>query len=338
MKQDYLLSCIYLTRECPMHCEYCAIRNSKLSQRELTASEWKRAFNILKDLNCEFNLILGNETMMLEGGLVEIVKHLYEQKIDYALYSTSPTELYSKLKEPLIEAGLKNLSSGFDTLKRNDSIGVKSRRGLEGMIEMKKRIETLDTQGTITLSSINLDEVVDLLRILTKHNIWGAVNSLHWDIDGGYDFFPSKEHLGDLVITDEKKFQALCKKLKELTTNGEIMVQNPPEYFDALAKYGLNMGWHCTQPYIVTIDADGSLRLCAYRRGNKITEFSIFDLVDEKKFEEYKKIWREESRECPGCFWSYWWMAENFIFTNQREYGTKVLQSHFSKYYREEKL
>jgi len=337
MKRDYLLSCIYLTRKCPMHCKYCAIRKSNLQERELTPLGWKKVFDIFKQRDCKFNLILGNETMMLGEGLVDIIRYLSEQNINYALYSTSPTRLYDKLKEPLIKAGLKNLSSGFDSLKRRDSIGIKSKRGLKGMIEMKKRIKNLDTQGTITLSSINLDEVIDLLRTLTKNNIWGAVNSLHWDIDGGYDFFPSKKRLGNLVITDEKKFLALCKELKRLTINGEIMVQNPPEYFDALAKYGLNMGWHCTQPYIVTVDSDGHLRLCAYRRGKRVPEFTIFDLENDKKFEEYKKVWKEESQECPGCFWSYFWMAENFIFTNQEEYGTKVLQTHYSKYYKEKK-
>jgi len=337
MKQDYLLSCIYLTRKCPMHCKYCAIRKTNLLQPELTVEGWKKAFGILKDLGCEFNLILGNETMMADD-LPAIIKYLYEQKINYALYSTSPTELFNELKELLIEAGLKNLSSGFDSLKRNDSIGIKSKRGLNGMIEMKKRIKALDTQGTITLSNINLDEVVDLLRTLTKNHIWGAVNSLHWDIDGEYDFFPSKEHLKDFIITDEKKFLKLCEELKELTINGEIMIQNPPEYFDALARYGLNMGWHCTQPYVITVDADGSLRLCGYRRGKRVTKFSIFDLVDEKKFEEYRQVWKEESQECPGCFWSYWWMAENFIFTDQKEYGTKVFQTHYSKFYKKEKI
>ena len=124
MKQDYLLSCIYLTRKCPMHCKYCAIRNSQLQERELTVSEWKEAFDIFKSLDCKFNLILGNETMMLGDGLVDIVKHLSETETNYALYSTSPTKLYNKLKEPLIKAGLKNLSSGFDSLKRDDSIGI----------------------------------------------------------------------------------------------------------------------------------------------------------------------------------------------------------------------
>lgn len=330
--KNYLLSCIYLTRGCPMHCEYCSIRKTTL-ERELSVPEWKRVFDIFKKLGCEFNLILGNETMMLEDGLVDIVKYLHEQNTHYALYSTCPSELFDKLKEPLAKAGLKNLSSGFDSLRRDDSIGIKSRRGFEGMLEMKKRIEGLDTQGTITLSKINLDEVVDLFRILTKNGIWGAVNSIHWDKDGKYDFFPPKEFLKDFIIDDREKFLALCGELKELAIKGEIMVQNPPEYFDALAKYGLDMSWHCTKPYIITVDADGQLRLCGYRRGTEVPKFSIFDLEDEKKFEEYKKVWKEESQKCPGCFWSYFWMAENFIFTDQKEYGTKVFQTHHSKYY-----
>ena len=323
-----------------MNCDYCSIRKTKL-ERELSISEWKKVFDVLKQLGCEFNLIIGNEPMLLEDGLPELISYLSEQDTKYAIYSTCPTDLFNKLKKPLAEAGLKNLSSGFDSLKRTDSIGIKSARGLAGMIEMKKLIKGLDTQGTITISKINLDEVVDLLKTLTANGIWGAVNSIHWDSDGNYDFFPPKEHLKDFVIDedwrDREKFIELCRRLKELTIKGEIMIQNPPEYFDALAKHGLDMSWHCTKPYIITVDADGQLRLCGYRRGKKVPEFSIFDLRDKRKFEEYKKAWKEESQECPGCFWSYWWMAENFIFTDQKEYGTKVFQTHHSKYFKKEK-
>ena len=149
-----------------MHCDYCSIRKTKL-QRELSVPEWKKAFDVLKQLGCEFNLIIGNEPMLLEEGLPELVSYLTEQQTNYALYSTCPSELFNKLKEPLAEAGLKNLSAGFDSLQRNDSIGIKSMRGLAGMIDMKKRIPTIDTQGTITISKINLDEVVD---VVCSHN------------------------------------------------------------------------------------------------------------------------------------------------------------------------
>ncbi len=338
MKQEYLLSCIYLTRKCPMNCDYCSIRKTNLTRPELTVEEWKRVFDIFKNLGCEFNLILGNETMMLEYGLVGLIAYLSQQKTKYAMYSTCPSELFNKLKQPLADAGLKNLSSGFDSLKRNDSIGIKSKRGLAGMIEMKRLVPGIDTQGTITISKINLDEVEDLLRTLTKNGIWGAVNSIHWDSDGKYDFFPPKEFLKDFMVDDREKFIKLCMRLKELTLKGEIMIQNPPEYFDALAKYGLDMSWHCSKPYIITVDADGQLRLCGYRRGKKVPEFSIFDLRDRQKFEEYKKVWKEESQECPGCFWSYYWMAENFICTDQKEYGTKVFQNHYSRWYKKKNL
>ena len=333
MKKGYLLSCLYLTRHCPMDCKYCAIRKTTL-KRELTYREWIKAFEVLKKLGVEFNLILGNEVLLLGDDLVKIVRYLNEKKMSYAMYSTCPAGLFDKVKEPLIKAKLKNLSCGFDSLKRKDSIGIKSRRGLKAMIEMKKRIKGLDTQGTITLSKINLNEVVNLFKTLTKNDIWGAVNSIHWDKDGKYDFFPPKKYLKDFIIKDKKKFKEVCEELKRLTLAGKIKIQNPPEYFDALKKYGLNMGWHCKEPYIINVDADGHLRLCGYRRGEEVTKFTIFDLADKKKFEEYKKVWRKESKKCPGCFWSYWWMAENFIKTNQRKYGKGVFKKHKSKYWK----
>lgn len=316
-----------------MRCKYCAIRKTSL-ERELTVEEWKKAFDILKKLGVSFNLILGNEVTLLGKGLIELVSYLKKKNISYALYSTAPTLLFQQLKEGLIKAGLKNLSCGFDSLTRKDSIGIKSRRGLQAMIEMKKRIPNLDTQGTITLSKINLDTTIDLLRVLTKNKIWGAVNIIHWDKDGKYDFFPPKEQLSEFLIDDKEKFLKLCSQLKKLTKEGKVMIQNPPEYFDDLAKYGLELNWHCSKPLIITIDADGSLRLCGYRRGEKIKKFTIFDLLDKKRFKEYQKVWEQESKKCPGCFWSYWWMAEYFLKSKQLEYGKKVFKTHYSKYWK----
>jgi len=325
MKKKFLLSCIYLTRRCPMNCKYCAIRKTRL-ERELTLEEWKKAFLILKKLGVEFNLILGNETLLLGNDLVKLVEFLSKENICYALYTTFYPLLYQKLKEKLIKAGIKNVSCGFDSLTRTDSIGIKSRRGLEGMIELKKRIKGLDTQVTITLSKINLDKVTDLLEVLTKNKIWAGFNIIHWDKDGKYDFFPPKEMLSEFVITNKDKFLEVCSQLKKFTQQRTYMIQNPPEYFDALAKYGLELSWHCKELCVFSVDADGSLRLCGYRKGEKVPKFTIFDLTTKSKFQEFERVWKEESKQCPGCFWGYYWQAEHCLETNKEGYGEKVFR------------
>jgi MoaA/NifB/PqqE/SkfB family radical SAM enzyme len=334
IKMDLKVSCIYLTRACPMKCDYCAIRNSPCG-KEQTVEEWKDTFRTLRNLGVDFHLILGNEAMLFEE-LPELVRWLKDEDIAYALYSTCPPEQYNKLKYELIDAGLKNLSSGFDSLDRTDSIGIKSIRGLKCLTEMKTLIPDLDTQLTITMSKANLEQVPDLLYKATEYGHWVAVNVIHWNKDGGFDFFPTKEHMEEFLIDDVELFNETCDKMKQMVVDGEVKCQNMPEYFDALKEHGLACDWHCSRPCIYTVDADGSMRVCGYRKGIRVTNYNIKDLQDPDKLEQYKKDWKCDSDDCPGCFWSYYWFAENFIDTNDVEYGSKILKDHASRNWKEE--
>jgi len=329
-----LLSCIYLTRKCPMNCAYCSIRDNKLQRSELSLEEWKKAFLNLKSLGVEFHLILGNEALALGKDFVELVKFWGEHNISYAVYSTCPEPLFSELKQDLLDAGLKNLSFGFDTFYGDDSIGVKSRRGFEKVSEMKK-MGLPDFQGTITLSNRNINEVEELLSKLTAEGIWGAVNSIHWNKDGKYDFFPVKEKIKEFILEDKKdEVKLVMDRIKEKTISGEYKIQNPPEYFDDFSKYAYNMGWHCKTPKIITVDSDGSLRVCAYRKGDTCSNHNVLNLNSES-LKEYQKSWSEDSKQCPGCFWSYWWMAEWSTEQNKEEFGKKMFQDHASQFYKE---
>jgi MoaA/NifB/PqqE/SkfB family radical SAM enzyme len=317
-----------------MNCKYCDIKNSKGLGKELTGDQWIEVFDILtNDLGVEFNLLLGNEPLTMGDEFVKIVKHLSDKKIHYAVYSTSPKKLFNEYKDKLIEAGLNNYSCGFDSLKRTDSIGIKSKRGFDALIEMRKKgVEDIHLQ--LTLSKINLDEVIELAELATKNDIWFGVSPLHWNKDGKYDFFPKKEELNDFIIEDREKYYKIIDELKRLTEEGKIKMQIHPKGFDDIKKYALDMSWHCSKPIIITVDSDGSLRLCGYRKGERVPKMTIFDLKDKDKFEEYKRLWKLDCDECPGCFWLYPWQAEFYLEEKERDYGIKVFQEHKSKFYK----
>lgn len=320
-----------------MRCEYCRIRNSNLTKPELKPNEWKEVFEILKSLNVEFNLILGNEPLLLGDGFVDIVDYMNKHNHPYATYTTFPQPLWQNYREKLLNVGIKNLSCGVDMLHFVDApsldVYLKSIRGIEAL-SWSKNQGVPDYQGTITVNKKNLPQVVNIVEELSRRGIWSVLNVVHWAKDKYYDFFPTKEEIRDLVITEKEmpEFEKVVRTIQKGVQEGRYKMQNPPEFFDALIKHSVNLDWHCKNPLIYTVDADGSMRTCAYRQGPRSQKYSIFDLQNKEVLENFKEEWKVDRDECPGCLWSYWWMAD-FFKENDEQFGKEVFQKHASKYY-----
>jgi MoaA/NifB/PqqE/SkfB family radical SAM enzyme len=331
---SFLLSSTFVTRKCPMHCKYCRIRESKLKS-ELTLKEWKEAYSIMEKLKIPFNLILGNEPLMLQDDLVELVRFFRAKYIKYGMYTTFPEPLFSKYKIKLLRAGLKNLSCGIDvnpdSIDKND-ITTKSLRGLEGL-KWGKKMGIPELHATVTISKLNLSVYPEIVDLLTSLGIWTEVNVIHYDKDGKFDFFPPKNKMKDLILTKED-FPELVRTseiMKKKVLEGKVMVHNVPEYFNDLIKFGLNLDWHCKLPVVLAVDADGSLRVCSYRVGNRVKKYSIFDLPE--SMESFISDWKKDSDDCPGCYWSCWYHAE-YYYNKNPDFGKKYFQTHKSEYWR----
>lgn len=301
-------SLTYLTRRCPRKCGYCSLRDAKDVGKELTPEQWIKAFDILQQMNVHFNLILGNETWLLGYDLLIILER---NQVPYAMYTTCPEPYFSRNKQTFFESGIiDNLSCGIDYpinlpedhVGRKDDSYKKSVAARNGMIWAKQKYPHLDVHGTITIHKLNCEYVLDIVNDLTAHDIFIAVNFIHWNKDGEYDFFPEAKYIQELLFTEEDipKVTQLLQELSErpgFTQNPGIFKIEPHKI--------MTMDWHCGgDPYGgPTIDSDGRLRCCGYRKGRYTPNYSIFDLP------EYVKEWREAVRmdamECPGCAWTY---------------------------------
>lgn len=330
-----MLSCIYLTRACPNSCIYCAIRNSPLQGPELTLEQWRRAFDILKDLGVDFHLLLGNELLMRDD-IVEIMDYLTNViQTPYAFYTTCPPYLMKKHAQNLVDIGLTNASSGMDIIdpKANVDLSVKQ-KSIHGFLGLRwfKKHGVPDLQGNITASSISIEELPNTIRIITDEGYWSGMNTIHWNRDGRYDFFPPVDAIQDLLITQDQ-IDKCADVLSEMLLRHEIALMNPPEYLEAWRQFGANINWHCTQPLIYTVDADGTMRCCGYRKGFYSPKISIFDLETHNGVYRFWDAWKKDQKECPGCFWSYPWLSEFFLTKEDYDFGMKVFQVHASRYF-----
>jgi MoaA/NifB/PqqE/SkfB family radical SAM enzyme len=318
----------YLTRACPRKCEYCALRDAKDIGKQLSITEWEDAFSILYELGIEFNLILGNEPWVLGEGLLSILRC---NQVPYALYTTCPEPTFSRYKDTFFESGyLDNLSCGIDYpvgegIFIDDDSYRKSIDAWHGFKWIKKEYPDIDTQGTITIHKKNIKYAPRLVQNLSKLGVFVGINFIHWNKDGKYDFFPKKEEIPDLMFNKED-YPMVKEIMNRIADSPNNLLQNP-EFIIEEPKMLLNMGWHCDgNPYGgPTIDADGHLRCCGYRRGTYTPKYTIFDLP------EYLDAWEEavhqDVMECPGCAWSYPWMSHYWTNMNN-EFGKDVFIRH----------
>ena len=329
----------YLTRRCPQKCTYCKIRDSKLTRPDLDSKGWIEAFSILHKLGVDFNLILGNETWLLEDSLLPIME---KNRIPYALYTTCPDPWFKKYRDTFFSSGfIDNLSCGVDyplsylksklsnSGRFDNDMEVKSYNAWKGFAYVKEKYPDIDTHGTMTVNATNYLFLPDVINELSALGVFSAFNFIHWDIDEGFDFFPSREKIKDLVIQKEM-YEDLREALR-VTSENPGLLQNP-QMLGIDFRELLEMGWHCKgDPYGgPTIDADGSCRCCGYRKGTRTPKFNIFDLVEPSRLEEWKEAVRLDALDCPGCSWGYAWQYK--YWQSEESFGKVVFQRHAGKH------
>jgi MoaA/NifB/PqqE/SkfB family radical SAM enzyme len=317
----FVNSLFYTTRKCNLSCSYCKIKDNNF-KNELPLEEKIHAIRIMNKLS-GFIILFGGEPMVLGNDLDKIVKVCKDENIPYAITSNS-TLLTKERAKQLVATGLKNWSVSVDTLDRKGShIEAKSNKGLKDLLMLKK-MGVPDLHATITVTRKNLDEVVSIVEFLNKNGIWSEVTALHYSKGNYYDFASPKEEMKDMILdeNDLPKVKEVMLKLKKMKIEG-AMIHNETSFFDDFTKYYTNLNWRCKEISNLVVDADGRMRTCLhYNRGSR---FTIFDLEDPKKLNEFIEEQKEEIKHCNGCFWDCRWQAEYWI-SKDIEKGVRTFQ------------
>ncbi|MFA7115490.1 MAG: radical SAM protein [Candidatus Omnitrophota bacterium] len=338
---DLRQTCIYLTRICPYRCNYCNLCHSNLAKPEMSTEKWLEALRILKKNGISFNLFLGNETWLFKQDLIRIIK---ETPIPYAMYTSCNPNVFRKYADEMFSNGLDSLSCGCDTIQtewkdRQNDEERKAFYALQAFLYTRQKYPNVDCQATCTIGGSNVHEVASLVNNFSHIiKMFVGLNYIHANTDGGFDFFPEIAKMRDTgtLLDSQYKFALLGRLHDELYLmlhkHGDHRVQNLEDFLNIPLVFGktgvTNDLWHCNgNPYGgPTIDADGSLRLCGYRKGTTVSEMSIFDLDSKDGWSEWQRRVKADSAQCPGCVWSYPRLYASLL--KNPEFAKKVFNNH----------
>jgi len=295
-----------LTRKCNLKCDYCAIvkdphestgypQMSHYYKNEMSTTQVIDGLAALKRHNPNaFHLFYGGEPL-LRKDLPQIVNYCNEQQIHYTIISNNTPEIQPMIKKLFQETDyVEGFTSSVDPvfnqlftggskrdkkhLKFSDRI-AKSIVGLKRLKEIQSKGLVKDVVAEITVMNHNQHFLYDLVRELSDYEIYSDITFVDIAKTSFYDFSN---------ITDRSQLVnptfALASTFKNMLDDSSLLIHMKdvllPMMFDTLPSEfdcGIEKNIHN-----ITIDADGSLRLCLRICGEmtprmcNVTDFDLF--------------------------------------------------------------
>jgi len=284
-----------ITRKCNYKCLGCNVWKEQ-DKEELTTEEIKRGMDILKDTGIVELVLSGGEPLLRED-IGEIIDYASERFITTVYDNGSMAAKKVDL--------LKNVdfvAVSIDSLDEKKHDFIKNIPG--AWKNAMKTVETLQKEGievsiSLTISQINLDEIVDITKYFTNRgvSVWYCLYS--YDItENPNQLFRIGKPNDEFIITDRPSMIKLCDTLMEMKkTNKRILMT------DRLLKTMKNIfteekrTWDCKalQSFLV-VDHLGRVAGCH----NHTFAGSIFDLPKKWKSEKFNNL-REQYKTCTQC-------------------------------------
>jgi len=315
---------ILLTRRCNLRCDYCSIvrdyqdkpkeypNMSYYRDHELRTDQWIRILDRLKLNNPNvFVIFYGGEPMLYES-LPEIIKHCHLNNIYYTIISNNTEEVQPKILDLIKQVGkLRGFTASIDPelawrmkgLPRAHSI-KKTVAGFENLCRLKEQEIADDVVAEITATDHNIQYLYDTIKILSKNNIYSSITTIDLKKSPYYDFSTIDDQ-SLLVKPDAETRQIFFRimadeSLKVHIPNMLLKLYNilPTRMMCEIYKDISN----------VTIDADGSFRLCLRIRGIHLPKLSLDQIFSEngKVILPVARdaITKDYCESCKGCNWT----------------------------------
>ncbi len=307
-----------LTRKCNLKCHYCRISRNYSKPDEYPSLEYYdkhelpymriiRFLRKLKKHNSDIFVIFYGGEPMLYPHLPLIISFCNDNNINYTIITNNSDEVQPKIKELLIlTQKISGLTSSIDPILFSPSakgdVLKKSKKGLENLIKYKRFIDDLVAEITVTPDTIKY--LSPLVRELTNNGISSSITFIDIAKSKFYDF--SNITNPTLLVQPTNENIEIIKNLY-LDKSLDIHMRDQLLLFPDILPSNLNCNIDKDISNI-TIDADGSIRLCLRIRGIYTPETINIDNIfssDYKVNRHLKSTFKEDKTQyCKLCNWT----------------------------------
>jgi MoaA/NifB/PqqE/SkfB family radical SAM enzyme len=304
-----------LTRRCNLNCEYCAIVKDydgmpedykpikTLIKNEMTLPYILGGLERFKHHNPDcFHIFYGGEPLVRKD-LPEIIKYCNKRDIHYTIISNNTDQIRPMIdrlfeKVDHVKGFTASVDPSFNEEQTDDRI-KKSIAGFENLVALKEKVN--DVVAEITVMKHNVEYLLPLVKMLTDHGISSDITFIDIAKSPYYDFSN---------ITDESMLVEPSPKLGEIfqlisDSNLDVHMKNVllPMIYNILPS---NMDCELEKEiHNVTVDADGSIRLCLRIRGTHAPKLlkipNLFNDDMNVSFIAEKAISKDKKVHCLGC-------------------------------------
>lgn len=323
---------ILLTRRCNLKCDYCNIVKNYVdmpesyppmkfyTKNEISGTRWieiiKRLYNNNKNI---FLILYGGEPFFYDD-LGMILDFCNKNDISYTVISNNTDGVQEKIFSIYEELGpYRGFTSSVDPviLSAGNQVGdicAKSRSGLGRLSYMKERGMADDVVAEITVTKESIIYLYDVIYELSCRGIYSSITVIDDQKSSYYDFsnvLPNQ----DQMIEKDSGIREQFDKILERCKSDRLKIHIPGllnKLYDVLPS---NMRCDIYKDiHNVTIDSDGTFRLCLRIRGVNSPTLELGQVISssgeiQPKFKEFQ---RQDYKLCKGCNWTCMMMSKIF--------------------------
>jgi MoaA/NifB/PqqE/SkfB family radical SAM enzyme len=314
-----------------MRCEYCAIVKNYIDmpkdyppmshyiKNEMSTEYILKGLERFKMHNPDcFHIFYGGEPL-LRKDLPDIINYCNKNDIHYTIISNNTNEirpLIDKLFERVefVKGFTASVDPSFNEEYTDDRV-IKSIAGFNNLLALKDRVD--DVVAEITVMKHNVKYLYRLVQLLTANGISSDITFIDIAKSPYYDFSDIKDE--SLLVDQSPELADMFQLLQDKHLDIHMKDVLLPMIWHTLPS---NMNCELEKNvHNVTVDADGTLRLCLRIRGthtpklvkipNLIGSDGKVSFIAEKAIAKDKKVY------CQGCNHTCLLMSLHIERTNQ---------------------
>jgi MoaA/NifB/PqqE/SkfB family radical SAM enzyme len=313
---------ILLTRKCNLRCNYCSIvrdysdmpssypQMNHYHENELTSDQWIKIINKLYQNNNRVFLIFYGGEPFLYPELDKIIEHCHKINCDYTIISNNTPEVQPKILDLYHKVGsLHGFSASIDPdlaahyhefVVKKDHAFIKTLEGFNNLVSLKEKCMAHDVVAEITVTSKNMKYLYDTVKLLSSKGIYSSITTIDLKKSPYYDFS---------TVTDEsllvQKNTETRSEFFKIMTDDTLLVHIPSMLLKLYNILPCDMKCDIASDVNnVTIDSNGSFRLCLRIKGVYTPNLKLENIFDEtgKITSFVKSVMKSDYNEyCKGC-------------------------------------